>query len=105
MPPVRRLTAILAADVAGYSRLMGQDEEGAVVENQDVAWIATLRRRTTADVDYDVAGDALVRPEDEDALGVRRGELAAAGYQARARARTRAGRPKFPGVETLVGEP
>ena len=23
MPPVRRLTAILAADVAGYSRLMG----------------------------------------------------------------------------------
>ena len=26
--PVRRLTAILAADVAGYSRLMGQDEEG-----------------------------------------------------------------------------
>jgi adenylate cyclase len=28
MPPVRRLTAILAADVAGYSRLMGQDEAG-----------------------------------------------------------------------------
>src|SRR5215813_10799641 len=28
MPPVRRLTAILAADVAGYSRLMGADEEG-----------------------------------------------------------------------------
>jgi class 3 adenylate cyclase len=28
MPPVRRLTAILAADVAGYSRLMGPDEEG-----------------------------------------------------------------------------
>src|ERR1700732_1415392 len=28
MPPVRRLTAILAADVAGYSRLMGDDEEG-----------------------------------------------------------------------------
>jgi len=28
MPPVRRLTAILAADVAGYSRLMGQDEVG-----------------------------------------------------------------------------
>jgi hypothetical protein len=27
MPPVRRLTAILAADVAGYSRLMGEDEE------------------------------------------------------------------------------
>src|SRR5690349_12098020 len=28
MSPVRRLTAILAADVAGYSRLMGADEEG-----------------------------------------------------------------------------
>jgi class 3 adenylate cyclase len=28
MPPVRRLTAILAADVAGYSRLMGADEAG-----------------------------------------------------------------------------
>jgi class 3 adenylate cyclase len=28
MPHVRRLTAILAADVAGYSRLMGADEEG-----------------------------------------------------------------------------
>ena len=27
MPSVRRLTAILAADVAGYSRLMGADEE------------------------------------------------------------------------------
>src|SRR6516162_3230555 len=26
--PVRRLAAILAADVAGYSRLMGTDEEG-----------------------------------------------------------------------------
>src|ERR1700731_3780067 len=29
MPPVRRLAEILAADVAGYSRLMGADEEGA----------------------------------------------------------------------------
>jgi TolB-like protein/class 3 adenylate cyclase len=28
MPPVRRLTATLAADVAGYSRLMEADEEG-----------------------------------------------------------------------------
>ena len=28
MPSVRRLIAILAADVAGYSRLMGVDEEG-----------------------------------------------------------------------------
>src|SRR6201995_5072645 len=28
MPAVRRLAAILAADVVGYSRLMGADEEG-----------------------------------------------------------------------------
>src|SRR3974377_1765295 len=28
MPKTRRLAAILAADVAGYSRLMGADEEG-----------------------------------------------------------------------------
>src|SRR5215470_7426396 len=28
MPTVRRLAAILAADVVGYSRLMGVDEEG-----------------------------------------------------------------------------
>jgi tetratricopeptide (TPR) repeat protein len=28
MPPVRRFTATLAADVSGYSRLMGADEEG-----------------------------------------------------------------------------
>jgi len=28
MSAVRRLAAILAADVAGYSRLMGADEEG-----------------------------------------------------------------------------
>src|SRR5262249_24862148 len=28
MASIRRLAAILAADVAGYSRLMGQDEEG-----------------------------------------------------------------------------
>jgi len=30
-PPIRRrLSAILAADIAGYSRLMGQDEAGTV---------------------------------------------------------------------------
>ena len=29
-PVQRRLAAILAADVAGYSRLMGEDEEGTL---------------------------------------------------------------------------
>ena len=28
----RRLAAILAADVAGYSRLMGRDEQGTLAE-------------------------------------------------------------------------
>jgi class 3 adenylate cyclase len=31
MAAARRLAAILAADVAGYSRLMGADEEGTGV--------------------------------------------------------------------------
>jgi class 3 adenylate cyclase len=35
MPPVGRLTAILAADVAGYSRLTGADEEGTRERLQD----------------------------------------------------------------------
>ena len=34
----RRLTAVLAADVAGYSRLMGADEEGTL------AALKTLRQ-------------------------------------------------------------
>jgi len=32
MSQTRRLAAILAADVAGYSRLMGADEEGTLSE-------------------------------------------------------------------------
>jgi len=31
MTQTRRLAAILAADVAGYSRLIGADEEGTLV--------------------------------------------------------------------------
>ena len=30
MPSTRRLAAVLAADVAGYSRLMGENEEGTL---------------------------------------------------------------------------
>src|ERR1700693_5930515 len=40
MPATRRLAAILAADVVGYSRLMGEDEAGtarAVREHRDAA--------------------------------------------------------------------
>ncbi len=32
----RRLAAILAADVAGYSRLMGEDEEGTLASVFDL---------------------------------------------------------------------
>jgi adenylate cyclase len=36
-PPVqRRLAAILAADVVGYSRLMGADEEGTLGQQKAV---------------------------------------------------------------------
>ena len=38
MASTRRLAAILAADVAGYSRLMGVDEEGTLAE------LKTIRR-------------------------------------------------------------
>ncbi len=38
--PERRLAAILAADVAGYSRLMGVDEEGTLAT-------LTTHRRTS----------------------------------------------------------
>jgi adenylate cyclase len=41
---VRRLAAILAADVVGYSRLVSADEAGALER------LATLRRETAAGV-------------------------------------------------------
>jgi len=41
MTQTRRLAAILAADAAGYSRLMGADEEGTLVR------LKTLRRELT----------------------------------------------------------
>jgi hypothetical protein len=47
MPPVRRLTAILAADVAGHSRLMGADEEGRTtgdLGNSPCATISAIQR-------------------------------------------------------------
>ena len=43
----RRLTAILAADVAGYSRLMGADEEGTLAQLK--AFRKTLIVKTTGD--------------------------------------------------------
>ena len=39
MSQIRRLTAILAADVAGYSRLMGADEAAASSELTEIAGV------------------------------------------------------------------
>src|ERR1700751_3482962 len=36
MTQTRRLAAILAADVAGYSRLMGEDEEGTLAALKEI---------------------------------------------------------------------
>ena len=42
----RRLTAILAADVVGYSRLMGADEAGTLAALEDRAnWIHRRKDR------------------------------------------------------------
>ena len=38
MTASRRLAAILAADVAGYSRLMGADEEGTLERLKALHW-------------------------------------------------------------------
>jgi hypothetical protein len=48
MPAVRRLAAIIAADVAGYSRLMGVDEEGRMKSSKPILrnW-STLGSRST----------------------------------------------------------
>jgi class 3 adenylate cyclase len=44
MSSVRRLTAILAADVAGYSRLMGADEEGTHERLKAISESWSIRR-------------------------------------------------------------
>jgi adenylate cyclase len=47
MSSTRRLAAILAADVAGYSRLMGADEEGTLERLKALRYepVLMLRRR------------------------------------------------------------
>ncbi len=37
-PPTRKLAAILAADVAGYSKLMGEDETGMQGALRKLRW-------------------------------------------------------------------
>ena len=52
-------------------------DDGTVVENQDVLRVAPVHRGAAADVGDEIAGDALVGAENENALGMRCGELAA----------------------------
>ena len=56
MTAIRRLAAILAADVAGYSRLIGADEEGT---------LNRLRTIRTALIDPNVTEDRGRIPENE----------------------------------------
>jgi hypothetical protein len=43
-PVERRLAGILAADVAGYSRLMGADEEGTLNASRRIGGNSSIRR-------------------------------------------------------------
>jgi class 3 adenylate cyclase len=51
MPATCRLAAILAADVAGYSRLMGEDEIGTVQALREHHATAEPARRPTGRAD------------------------------------------------------
>ena len=44
MSQTRRLAAILAADVAGYSRLLGADEEGRMSASRPTSGNWSIRR-------------------------------------------------------------
>jgi class 3 adenylate cyclase len=50
MPLVRRLAAIFAADVAGYSRAMGADEESALVALKGAAGACLIRKSAIRNV-------------------------------------------------------
>jgi class 3 adenylate cyclase len=54
----RRLAAILAADVAGYSQLMGGDEEGTLIQ------LKARRRRQSAGTKRKTSPATATRPTD-----------------------------------------
>ena len=56
----RRLSAILMADVAGYSRLMGQDEEATVATLADYRGVFTTYIPKFRGRVVDAKGDALM---------------------------------------------
>ena len=49
MSQTRRLAAILAADVAGYSRLMGADEEGTLERLKALRANSSIRKSPQSD--------------------------------------------------------
>ena len=56
----RRLAAILAADVAGYSRLMGADEEGTIATLKDCRNVFRSIIRSHQGRVVDTAGDSVL---------------------------------------------
>jgi len=78
----RRLAAILAADVVGYSRLMGQDEEGTLARLEGLKaeildpLIAQHRGRVGFLVEFASVVDALICALDwQDAVEVRASQV------------------------------
>src|SRR6266699_1678660 len=75
MTAVRRLAAILAADVAGYSRLIGTDEEGTVVrlKSMRTELIDPAIGRHNARIDWRIGvnlGDIVIDDDDIHGDGV-----------------------------------
>ena len=67
----RRLAAILAADVAGYSRLMGADEEGTVAALNECREIFKQSINSHDGVVVDTAGDSVLATFDSVVQAVR----------------------------------
>jgi class 3 adenylate cyclase len=55
----RRLAAILAVDVAGYSRLMGEDEEGTLAALKAIRRELAIQRSPSIRHNRNVIGDRL----------------------------------------------
>ena len=66
MSQTRRLAAILAADVAGYSRLMGADEEGTLerlkAPRRGLVYVRMLASRRNGDDDPKITEFAVQDP-------------------------------------------
>lgn len=59
-PRIRRLAAVLSADVAGYSRLMGDDDEATVQQLQQCRAVFRQNVEQLAGTVIDTAGDSVL---------------------------------------------